>query len=374
MIAALALAATTLAAISPTDVGIVFRSSAGTAQLVAACPRIAVVDASSGGAELVRTFLASCPTSQVVFQLPVFPQTPPVSSEVDARVQATTYWTVFAPSALTGLTLATSAERAATWLAAPPGFDAFPSWRTDASCAAGAVFCAADYVAAFLAELDRRARADGFRGVILEPFSPQSNDRPGALCTLLAALDRFTASDVAWTYDAVSPGLAQSAAAEDTTTFGYRALRTSCASARAHPLLVRVSVAGGWQSRASATGFIDWLRFLDREVDADAEPFLGLALYGYGTNDANDVAPIATQLAAFLVNPSAPPGGGGTGGGSGPPSTPPTEPGSNLGPDRGSTVGCSTAGGGTLALLALVPLTLVAGRGRRRATSTSASR
>ena len=113
-----------------------------------------------------------------------------------------------------------------------------------------------------------------------------------------------------------------------------------------HPLLVRASVAGGWQSRATPTGFMEWLRFLDREVDADPEPFLGVAVYGHGTADANDLAPVAAQLAAYLVDPSTPPDDGG--GGSG---------------------GCST-GGGSLALVAFAPFAL--GRVRRSRVSARA--
>jgi hypothetical protein len=360
MITGLALAAVTLAATTPpADVGIVFRSSAGTAELVAACPAIAVVETSTGGGELIRTFLASCPGSEAVFQLPVFPVTPAVASADDARFQASSYWSVFAPQALSALAL-TAGERGVVWVAAPPGFDAFPSWRDDPTCVAGALFCAADYVGAFFAELDRLARTDGFRGLLLAPFSPRPGDRPDALCALLAGVDRATGADVAWTWDAVSPGLARSALDESTSTFGYRQVRTTCASARVHPLLVRVSVVGGWQSRATAPEFLAWLEFLDVEVDADAEPFLGLAVFGHGTGGPHDLAPIASQLAAFLRDPSVPPGteGGGGGGGPAPPSAPADAPGSNLGPDRGSSVGCSTAGAGNLALLAFVPFAL----------------
>jgi uncharacterized protein (TIGR03382 family) len=366
MVASLALAATLAATAAPADLGIVFRRSAGAAELVAACPRIAVVDAGAGGAELVRTFLASCPGNEAVFQLPPVTFTPSVGSADTARAQAFDYWSIIAPQALTPLTVLSAGERIAVWLAAPPSFDSFPSWRSDPACAAAALFCAADHVGAFWAELDRLARGDGFRGLILPPFSAQVGDRADALCRLLAGVDVGGGGNVAWTYDAASPGLSQTAADELETTFGYRQLRTSCASARAHPLLVRVSVVGGWQSRTTATAFLDWLRFLDREVDADPDPFLGLAVHGFGTGDANDVTPVASQLAALLVDPAAPPAdGGGDSGGEGPPVTPPTVPGSDLGPDRGASGGCSTTG--SPATLALVTLALALSRLSRRA-------
>ena len=370
MIAGIALAAVTLAAAAPQDLGVVFRSSAGSAGLVAACPRIAVVETSSGGADLARSFLATCPGSEAVFQLPDSVERPPASSVEDARFRAFLYWSSIS-AALTPLTATTSAsERAAVWLGGPAALDSFPSWRDDPACAAGALFCAADYMGAFWAELDRLARTAGFRGLVLPPFSPRPGDRPDALCALFAGVERATAADVAWTWDAVSPGLSQTAGAESTSTFGYRELRATCAAARVHPLLVRASVAGGWQSRATPTGFMEWLRFLDREVDADPEPFLGVAVYGHGTADANDLAPVAAQLAAYLVDPSTPPddGGGGSGGIS-PPGAPPTEPGSNLGPDRGASGGCST-GGGSLALVAFAPFAL--GRVRRSRVSARA--
>ena len=109
MLAALTIAATLNVAVVE-DVGVVFRSTTGVNDVVAACPRVAVVEASAGTGELIRTLLASCNGSEPVLQLPPAVETPPVTSLDDARFRALSYWTLVAPTALSPLLLATPGE------------------------------------------------------------------------------------------------------------------------------------------------------------------------------------------------------------------------------------------------------------------------
>ncbi|HEX7622051.1 MAG TPA: Synerg-CTERM sorting domain-containing protein, partial [Anaeromyxobacteraceae bacterium] len=169
----------------------------------------------------------------------------------------------------------------------------------------------------------------------------------------------------AWSYHAFSTGLTQSVATESSTTLGYRTIRNGCANLTGIPIYLTQAgrAAGSW-----TTADLSWLAWLDARLAEDGEVF-GAALFEAGGTDRS-LAPIVTQLAAFLQNPSAPDGGtpdagadagqggiAGNGGGFVPGGPPGNYPKS----------GCASAGAGAgLALLAAVTPLLLR---RRRGTS-----
>ena len=161
----------------------------------------------------------------------------------------------------------------------------------------------------------------------------------------------------AWSYHAFSTGLTQVVPTEASTTLGYRILRTGCPSLTGIPIYLTQAgrANGSWQTADMA-----WLAWLDARLAEDGE-VVGAALFEAGGGTDRSLEPIASQLAAYLQNPSTPDGGtvdGGTdagaggiaGGGTFLPSGPPAK----------YPSGCASAGAGAgLALLALVtPLVL----------------
>ncbi len=163
----------------------------------------------------------------------------------------------------------------------------------------------------------------------------------------------------AWSYHAFSTGLTQVVATESSTTLGYRALRDGCTNLTLTSIPIYLTqagrAAGAWQPTDLA-----WLAWLDARLAENGE-VVGAALFEAGGTDRS-LAPIVTQLAAYLQNPSTPDGGtpdagadAGAGGialGGGnfvPGGTPAKYPSS----------GCASAGAGAgLALLVLAPLLL----------------
>jgi hypothetical protein len=169
----------------------------------------------------------------------------------------------------------------------------------------------------------------------------------------------------AWSYNAFSTGLTQNVATESSTTLGYRAIRNGCANLPGIPIYLTQAgrAAGSW-----TTADLSWLAWLDARLAEDGE-VVGAALFEAGASDRS-LAPIASQLAAFIQNPSVPDGGfpdAGTDAGQGGI----TGNGGNVvpggPPGNYPKSGCASAGAGAgLALLALAaPLALK----RRRGTS-----
>jgi hypothetical protein len=163
----------------------------------------------------------------------------------------------------------------------------------------------------------------------------------------------------AWSYHAFSTGLTQDITAETSTTFGYRAIRNGCANLAG--IFIYLTQAGPAPGRAWNTSDLAFLTFLDAQLALDGQ-VVGAALFEAGGSDRS-LAPIASELAAFIQNPTAPDGGTPDGGadagqsgiaqGSG--NFVPGGP-----PGNYPSSGCASAGAGAgLALLAMIVPALV---------------
>jgi len=165
-----------------------------------------------------------------------------------------------------------------------------------------------------------------------------------------------------WSYHAFSTGLTESLATESATTFGYRAIRDGCGLAG---IPIYVTQAGPAIGRPWSSGDITWLAWLDAQLAVDSE-VVGAALYEAGAADRS-LSPIATQLAAYLQNPTPSDGGtpdggsdaGQSGGVASSDGTVPSGP-----PGNYPKTGCATTGAG-VALVALLPVLALT---RRRAS------
>jgi Synergist-CTERM protein sorting domain-containing protein len=191
----------------------------------------------------------------------------------------------------------------------------------------------------------------------------------GTSTSTMCAIANAVAAQVpswAWSYHAFSTSLTQVTANELSTTLGYRAIREGCSSLAGIPIYL--TQAGPAPGRAWQTTDLAWLAWFDARLAEDGE-VVGAALFEAGGSDRS-LAPIVTQLAAFLQNPSTPDGGtpdGGTDAGQGGiasggaflPSGPPA---------KYPSSGCASAGAGAgLALLALVSPLVLRRRKRDRA-------
>lgn len=222
----------------------------------------------------------------------------------------------------------------------------------------------ADVAAFWSAFADQVQGQAGFAGKLPIVGSLKTGTSSTDFCPTAAAMLARNNKSWAWSYHAFSTGLTKVVATESSTTFGFRALRDACPNLAGILIFLTQAgrVSGTW-----TTSDLAFLTFLDAQLALDGE-VVGAALFEAGGTDRS-LAPIATQLAALLQNPSAPDGGtpdGGTHAGQsgiaqgsgfvpgGPPGNYPSS-------------GCASAGAGAgLALLAMVPA-LVLRRRRRRA-------
>jgi hypothetical protein len=269
-------------------------------------------------------------------------------------------------------------ETTDVFLAGPLGFDTSPSWQTDPTvCGTPAAPCAIETAGAFWGALARLAAEPatpttaGFR--LLVPVegvpAPRPGQASGAFCELMNAAAQVAsqqdgsgvfvpANDLGWWWRGETASLAKD---ETSAAFGYRELDRECPLFS--PYVVETSARGGWASLGSGAAWLDWLAFFDGEVreEASGTELQGAVVFGVGdAAGADDLSPLATQLAAYLLDPPAP--GGGSSGGVAP------FPGGGGAGDPGAGDGgggCGHAGGG-LALLVLAPFALRALRLRSR--------
>jgi hypothetical protein len=347
-----------LGAISSSDLGVVLVGSGnGATELVAACPRAVktalspTLSGASAGA-LLRSHEQQCPGADGIVELPDTTIFPLINSGV---TDANTYWgaqksLVFASAGSPALVDPADVD----WVAAPKNL--FTIANPDVSPAMAA------YASEFVAELARLVRAEStLRGarfdLLLPPWLAGPSD---AFCGVVTAA-RAVDPNVGWTYRATSAALSSSVDAELGTTFGYRAIRAACSSLGGAPLFVELSAAGGWTGNGTRqpSAIVDWLRFVDQTVDADADVHLrgAVLLRSLGAATLDDLAPVVPQLAAYLASPATPGDGGtpgGSTGGTGPFQPPAGGSGGAIGPG-GHRGGCGNPGGG-LAAFGLLPL------------------
>jgi hypothetical protein len=344
-----------LGAVSTSDLGVVLVGPGGGAvDLLAACPTAVkagrqLSGASAGG--LLRTYQQQCAGGDGLAELPALTFAPTLLTTAGGEADARTYFgfsvAPFVPTAPSMLGVLPGDLR---WVSGPENlFDQVVDPSTSPAHAA--------WAAGFVAELARLVRAEATtRGGDFDLLVPPwSNAAPGAFCEVLLAA-RAAEPSVGWTWRATSVALSSSLPEELQTTFGYRSVRDACA-VTGMPIFVELTAAGGWLAGGrQPAAVMDWLRFVDETVDADADvTFRGAVLLrALGTTGPEDLSAVVPLLASYLADPAAPPpdgGGGGTGGVAGPPT--PSGGGGNVGEAGGS--GCGNAGG-ALALLGLAPL------------------
>ena len=346
-------AALAAGAVSSSDLGVTVAGGDGqTSTLLAACPatlRLGAGLAPAEAAALAASYSLACAGGLVAVELPAYQQGLP-ASVTDAQAQADAYWLSLPVAALRASVPASSAPLAI----GPAGFDASPSWR---SGAAGVPFAAA-----FWGRLAANAAADG--RTLLVPVTGVPAARFGesqsAFCAVLSqAAGIAPPSSLGWAFGGEATLLAKDRALE-ADAFGFERLDTECGFF--FPFLVEIRAAGGWRSRTTAAGWLDWLAFYDaqfRALPASSER-QGLTVFGAGARAGeHDLSPLADDFATYLRDPAIPPpgsggspgtiGGGGGGGTNG--------PGAGLDPGGQDRGGCGNAGG-ALALLVLAPFVL----------------
>ncbi len=101
-----------------------------------------------------------------------------------------------------------------------------------------------------------------------------------------------------WSYHARSPMTAD-LASETTPTLGYRQIAADCGIEGVQVVVSEAGpITGPWQPSDEA-----WLAWLDASLQEDAG-VLGAALSAAGTSGAASLAPVETELATRLANPS----------------------------------------------------------------------
>jgi uncharacterized protein (TIGR03382 family) len=324
-----ALLALALSAVSTSKIGVVVDTNdADAPAILAACPALVVVrlPMPTSAGTLLGNYRANCTGGVVIAQV----------GGTGMPVDGTTVAPIW-PTWLTQIL----AAQLSTPLAGVEG-----PWEPTGSSA---------NVAAFWSAFALQVRTDGFLPVV-GALAPASAGQ-GAFCdTVTAVRNALPAGAVwAWSYHARSTSMSQDAAAEAATTLGYRGLQTACGLSGFSLYLTQA----GPGARAWIAGDVSWLAWLDGQIGADAY-VVGAAAGGTG----GPLAPIASELAAYLANPQPPDagtpdggtdaggssggviGGGGVGGIGSPPKT-----------------GCATTGAG-FTLLALVPVLAVLRRRR----------
>ena len=300
-----------------------------------ACPRLVVVPLTASSitaaTSQVTAFRSACPGSQVVAHVG------------DA-----------------GLTVATGTA-AAQWLGSwfalltalgATNFDAVegPSEPTGSP----------SDLATFWSEFaDQVQGSGGFAGKLPVVGSLNTGTNSTDFCPTAAAMLARAGRPWGWSFHAFSTGLTQNLTTEASTTFGYRVLRDACPNLAGIPIFL--TQAGPVAGRPWTTADMGFVTFLDAQLALDGE-VVGAALFEAGGGTERSLAPIATQLAALLQNPSPPDAGTpdagvdagragiATGGNFVPGGTPATYPSS----------GCASAGAsaGLALLVAVTPLLL----------------
>ena len=206
----------------------------------------------------------------------------------------------------------------------------------------------------------------GYRPVVggLAPGVPAMTGDGGTenlFCQTLRTMATFTTLTWAWSQHALASTLDMTA---QNQTLAYRTIAQQC-QANGGPMNTtvfltetgRTSGGGVWGS-----GDLAWLSWFDGQLQQDG--IAGAALYEAGATDRS-LAPIATQLAAYLQNPSTPDGGTPDGGSDAGQSGGVASPGGSVpsGPPGNYKSGCASTGAG-FALLALLPPLVLARRRR----------
>ncbi len=186
---------------------------------------------------------------------------------------------------------------------------------------------------------------------------------PGVPATLTDFCDVVTAVHAtgisfAWSYHG------RSALASDVTdaSLAYRQITSGCGIATV-PLYVTQAgpTSGAWESAD-----VSWLWWYEQQLAHDAN-VIGAALYALGTSP--DLSAISTDLATYFQNPGPPDNGGGDGGGGGGSGGQlPPQPGGGAGTLSPAKTGCATADAGALGLLVLPALLVRRRRSARHGT------
>ena len=363
VVVSLALGAT----VSSSRLGVVVAGS-GTAvdTVIAACPRSVKVseppfDSAAAGAAL-QSYALKCSGGAGILELPALGFTPINLTTAGGLTDATTYFGSVWVAAFGTLPAGVDPAQV-RWVTGPPDLFTLVNPNTSAAHA--------DYARAFVSQLAtlvaQKRTATVVYSLLLPPWTSTT---PGAFCDVVNAA-RAVDTGIAWSWRASSAALSTTLSDEASTTFGYRAVRDACSSGGSSvsgvPIFAELSAAGGWFSNGrTSPEVLTFLKFVDATAasDADVNNKGAILLRSLGSGDVDDLAPMATDLAAYLKSPTSSGGGGSTGGTGGPNAG--GTAGGTLTPSSGHSGGCGNAADGLalLSLAALAPIVLRRRRGR----------
>ena len=331
-------------------------SSADSAKILSACPRVALfVLPSSAAPGTIAALASTCPDTEVVVRVGLAGVKYDTSQA--ASQAALDYWNRINGS-LAGLLPST-----VSWLEGPDGLENLPDWTADAAAAA--------WVADFLAAFADRADAAGYRPLVgaIPSGSPKLAGEVSAssanLFEPIAKAMKAKSYRWGWSYHSFSTDLSQDAAQEAPGSLRYRRIRSEC-GLQGIPLVISAAgqAAPGWLSRGtSESAYLGWLRWFDARLHEDPD-VQGAALFQFGGTAAAlsgfALAQVCDELVSLVAAPgpdagSAPPPDAGGQDDAGKKTTGNTIPGGSHGTPVEPDKGCSTAGvGATPCLAALV--------------------
>lgn len=357
VVVSLALGAT----VSSSRLGVVVNGpGTSAANVVAACPRAVKAAqplASATSGTLLASYRVQCSGGTGILELPATTLRPVAGTFFEGQTDASSYWAVNASVAFSGVT-----PGDVRWVAGPPNLFDLGVANPNASATN------AEYAKGFVSQLatlvQAQATSSGVTYALLLP--PWSSTTPGTFCDVVhAALSADPG--IGWAWRGTSAALSSVVADEAQTTFGYRAVRDTCALSGT-PIFSELSAAGGWFSNGrTPTQVLTFLKFVDSTSASDTEVSNkgAILLRSLGSGDVDDLSPAAADLATYLKNPT--PSGGTDGTSSGGVNNGPHVGGGSgggLSPSAGHSGGCGNAADG-LALLSLAALAPVVLRRRR---------
>jgi len=333
---------------SPTKLGVFVAGDDATSKtLLAACPAVAVfrLPDDSAAQTQIATLRQACPQSTVVLQVGG------------------------SGAALGSLNLPTS-DWSSTWLlqvTAAVGAASGDWVEGPTEITVPVTLTGAQQLASYWNEFAWAVAGSGYRPVVggLAPGVPAAvtlsdGGTENLFCQTLRTMASFsTTSPWAWSQHALAPSLDLSSTSP---TLVYRTIAQQCAAAGGPVNTTIFLTEAGRTTGAWQASDLTWLAWFDAQLQQDG--VAGAALYESGATDRS-LAPIATQLAAYLQNPSTPDGGTPDGGSDAGQSGGVASPGGSVpsGPPGDYKSGCASTGAG-FALVALLPPLVLARRRR----------
>ena len=309
---------------------------------IAACPKVLKVF----GPDLavIHDYRARCDGGKVVVRVWVPPSTARYSGDGDGRADAQDFWSK-GYGAVRSLSSADKAQ--IDYLESANEFDNYPPYKDPS------------YYNAFQQRFAEISASEGFHPLVgniavgnpdgdlgeCDPSKAPPNSAIRKMRAMLPSMQTAASLGGGWSYHAYTLSLSKDVGALTDFAFRYRRYVECIPELRSVPLILTESGLdqdgdpdkSGWQARADAGSYVDWLRWFDGELQKD-DYVIGATVFAIGGDGwrSFQLGPIVPQLVSMMNEA----------GRGAPPAPPPVSPPPVVGVGGGAIGACFDRNGG----------------------------